>query len=110
MATVQLCPRCGGTFTAYASSRRVFCSQACHLAHGGRHVKAEPIILEASRVAHCGQCGKTFIDHSQPSGTVRGILCNLCNTALGLMRDNPEHLRRAIAYLDSLPDPPPAAS
>jgi len=30
---------------------------------------------------------------------VRGLLCARCNTALGLFRDDPEALRRAIDYL-----------
>jgi hypothetical protein len=30
---------------------------------------------------------------------VRGILCNRCNAALGMMRDNTQALARAIEYL-----------
>lgn len=39
-------------------------------------------------VFSCGKC-------------VRGILCKDCNTAIGFMRDDPERLRAAAAYLDN---------
>lgn len=45
-------------------------------------------------------------DHSCCAGTwscgkcVRGILCNSCNTALGLMQDNKKILSKAIKYLE----------
>lgn len=40
------------------------------------------------------------IDHCHTHGHVRGLLCTLCNTALGKMRDDPERLRRAAAYVE----------
>lgn len=36
------------------------------------------------------------IDHCHTTGVVRGILCNCCNQALGLLKDRPE---LAVAYL-----------
>lgn len=61
MASVQVCPRCGETFNAYPSAKRVFCSRACFSAHGGKHgPKAEPIIVDATRIGYCGTCGKVF--------------------------------------------------
>jgi hypothetical protein len=38
--------------------------------------------------ATCGRC-------------LRGILCGSCNTAIGLLKDDPVRLRRAAAYLES---------
>lgn len=40
------------------------------------------------------------IDHCHASGKVRGLLCDCCNRALGLMRDNTELLQKAIQYLN----------
>jgi hypothetical protein len=41
------------------------------------------------------------VDHShEPDGKVRGLLCNNCNMAIGLLRDNPEFLRTAANYLE----------
>lgn len=55
--------------------------------------------------AICGiqaeEYGKRFsIDHCHTTGTVRGLLCMNCNTALGHFRDDVESLERAIKYLE----------
>lgn len=44
--------------------------------------------------------GKGFaVDHCHGSGAVRGLLCGPCNSAIGLLREDPEILRSAIRYL-----------
>lgn len=44
---------------------------------------------------------KNFVvDHCHKTGKVRGILCSYCNRALGMMKDDPEVLRKAIKYLE----------
>ena len=40
------------------------------------------------------------VDHCHTTGVVRGLLCAHCNTAIGSMRDSPERLRAAVAYLE----------
>lgn len=40
-----------------------------------------------------------FIDHCHVTGKVRGLLCQNCNTGLGMFKDNKEFLAKAIAYL-----------
>lgn len=40
------------------------------------------------------------VDHDHRGGAVRGLLCRRCNSVLGLVKDNPEMLRVAAAYLD----------
>lgn len=56
----------------------------------------------------CAICGKDtptatkkrlHIDHCHEINEVRGLLCHHCNVGLGAFKDDPELLRRAIAYL-----------
>jgi hypothetical protein len=43
---------------------------------------------------------KWHTDHCHETGVVRGILCGLCNKALGLLKDNTSTLSNAISYLN----------
>lgn len=51
----------------------------------------------------CASCSADdralVVDHRRSDGLVRGLLCNQCNTAIGLMSDEPERLIAAAAYL-----------
>lgn len=40
------------------------------------------------------------VDHHHESGVVRGLLCNKCNHAIGLLREDRTILQAAIEYLD----------
>ena len=60
----------------------------------------------------CEICGKelsllvdkdketAYVDHDHITNKVRGILCRICNVALGHFRDSKLHLLKAIEYLD----------
>ena len=39
------------------------------------------------------------VDHDHKTGKVRGILCNHCNSGLGMFKDNTKSLENAIKYL-----------
>jgi hypothetical protein len=39
-------------------------------------------------------------DHCHESNTPRRLLCDACNTALGLLRDDAELIRRAANYIE----------
>ena len=42
---------------------------------------------------------RLHIDHNHRTGAIRGLLCGECNRAIGLFKDSPLSLRRAIRYL-----------
>ena len=42
---------------------------------------------------------KLYVDHSHKTGKVRGLLCNKCNTALGLLGDSIDVLSNSTSYL-----------
>ncbi len=39
------------------------------------------------------------IDHCHTSGRVRGLLCDACNRGIGLLKDSPDLMLKAISYL-----------
>ena len=39
------------------------------------------------------------VDHNHKTGKIRGVLCRNCNSALGMLADDPECFLRAAAYL-----------
>lgn len=57
----------------------------------------------ASQNNRCLICGdiryKLHVDHNHETGKVRGLLCNSCNTGIGLLKENENILLSAIEYL-----------
>lgn len=46
-----------------------------------------------------GRYKRLVVDHCHITGKVRGLLCNNCNRAIGLLKDNVQVLNSAIKYL-----------
>ena len=60
--------------------------------------------LRESQGGRCAICGVTpkllYVDHCHTTGRRRGLLCQSCNTAIGLFRDSTELLKRAVKFLE----------
>lgn len=75
-----------------------------------RYLKAEYGITEDEYNAFVAKaegkcvCGNDLVrphlDHCHETGVVRGLLCQPCNMALGLLRDDPARLRRLASYVE----------
>jgi hypothetical protein len=64
---------------------------------------AEYDALLADQDGLCAVCRErpaAHVDHDHAFGQVRGLLCSCCNQGLGNFRDDREHLRAAVDYLE----------
>lgn len=61
--------------------------------------------LYAQQEGKCGICGvdvthtSGYVDHCHITGKIRGILCQKCNTGLGMLGDTLQALQKATQYL-----------
>jgi len=60
--------------------------------------------MESKQNGCCAICQKAttvlYVDHCHVSGAVRGLLCNSCNSSIGLLNDDIAIVRRAVTYLE----------
>ncbi|MET9902112.1 endonuclease VII domain-containing protein [Streptomyces sp. NPDC006446] len=74
--------------------------------HLKRHyglTEAQRDAMVASQKGLCVICLKApaiHVDHCHKTGSVRGVLCFNCNSAIGKLGDDPDAVRRAAAYLE----------
>ncbi len=66
----------------------------------------EMLETQQGRCAVClglpnGKGNSFHVDHDHKTHKVRGLLCHSCNTVLGHVRENPDHLKALIKYLES---------
>jgi hypothetical protein len=60
---------------------------------------ADLVARQKGLCAICNEPKDLCIDHDHKTGQVRGLLCTNCNLGIGNLKDDPEILRKAIAYL-----------
>lgn len=126
----RVCTSCGkvggagefGVGRMYKNGLLPNCKE-CHAIHQRRRKFkiTEEELRELSEVHECEICGAAVawhkkrsggrrtptgtvhIDHCHGTGRVRGVLCGPCNRAIGLFKDNPATLWKAIVYLQQNP-------
>ena len=93
------------------NKRRVETMRARYLyAHYGLTMHDYDLLLkrQGGRCLICGTAATKMrplvVDHNHESGIVRGLLCSECNTAIGLLGDDPALIKRAAEYLDIVGD------
>jgi hypothetical protein len=63
-------------------------------------------LLVAKQNGLCGMCQKPkdrrrfCVDHDHQTGKIRGLLCDRCNTGIGLIGDSHNSIKRALLYLE----------
>lgn len=118
----KLCSQCGQlkAFSEFYTDKRTStgCKAECKKCFRARgreqHLKVSYGItqeqyndmLEVQEFA-CAICGhkdtmwkiNLCVDHDHSTGKVRGLLCDPCNTAIGHLKDDPEIISKALAYV-----------
>lgn len=56
---------------------------------------------QEGRCALCGESKQLVVDHCHETLKIRKLLCRMCNTGLGMFKDKPEILHKAIGYLET---------
>ncbi len=106
------CLSCGPGVQVYLRSltqpeRGWSCATADKIARVRREYGMELEDLEQMLIDQNGLCAiceeeleKPHVDHDHTTGEVRGLLCNTCNRAIGLLKDDTDVLLRAVIYLE----------
>lgn len=112
------CRRCGETKPHSEWDRNSSASdglstrcKSCRAVEGrAGHLKRKYGMTEAERDAMvteqfgicciCLEAPAEHVDHDHGTGRVRGVLCFSCNAALGQLKDRPDVIRRAAAYVE----------
>ena len=127
--SIQTCLNCGKQFSELNIKIRAgkgkFCCNDCYKEYRKKNSKdpkelnrlyqkknkyglnsEEYLNLFKQQDNKCMICGceftdrnKGFVDHDHVTGKIRGLLCNKCNTLLGMANDNIDILENAINYL-----------
>ena len=57
--------------------------------------------MQDGKCAVCKQDKKLVLDHDHRTGKIRALLCTNCNTAVGLMKENPDFVQGLLNYAKS---------
>lgn len=71
-----------------------------------KEARREFLARQDGKCAICKEVlnSRNNLDHCHITGAFRGVLCGLCNSGLGMFKDNIDYLKRAINYLHASRD------
>jgi hypothetical protein len=123
----MICKNCNKEFKE-KNNTQIYCSIQCRKkfnekATYRRRIKEDPIFnrkmnlrwkyniswdeylkLYQQQHGKCAICGKQeeflITDHDHKNGRIRGLLCQLCNSGIGFLKDDIKILKKAIYYLN----------
>ena len=117
----MVCNKCGETKTEEEFSSNRFTCRTCRNKYFKEHREANKeehkckrlqrtygvtlkeyneLIEDAGECEICGKDNPLVYDHNHTTGKFRGVLCSLCNSALGHFKDSKANLVKAFKYLD----------
>lgn len=89
---------------SYSKNREAILSALRKRSFGVEDGDVETLLKQQG--GRCGICGTDnpgkhdfALDHDHATGAIRGMLCHRCNGGLGMFRDDPTVIEKAIAYL-----------
>lgn len=59
----------------------------------------QALALKVNGCEVCKSSDRLHIDHCHKTGKIRGVLCNYCNLALGILKDDPLRIAALLNYL-----------
>lgn len=115
ISNVQWLPPVGTRSQSYTPEQQAAYSREWHLQRRFKISTADFNRVLAEQDGVCAGCRKDgagrhrktgnpvnmHVDHDHATGAVRGILCGRCNTAAGLLREDPASFHRLLAYLSN---------
>lgn len=106
------CEACGNGVPVYLDQGkgRVFCKKKLRIENRAHRLKKKYGLTDQQYSAMAQRQGerclicqnvpdRLVVDHCHSSGRIRGLLCNKCNVAIGLLQDSPLIALAACTYL-----------
>lgn len=85
-----------------ARSRQVWCKICMCFYQREKKYGLSRLAIEYMLAGGCEACGANdnlCIDHDHGSGRVRGVLCDWCNRALGLLKEDTDTITALLSYV-----------
>jgi len=68
--------------------------------HENQDMSCKICLIKINNVFKDYKGANVAVDHCHDTGKVRGLLCRKCNSGIGLLKDSPKLLKRALIYLE----------